>query len=102
MCAETESNQKHAPAKKIYSSKSFTFSTDSKKPSVQDPEPARTPAGHIVVVNEEVVLGAHAAEEFGHVVGKQEGRLARGPRAAVRSNTRSGVPRKKQPTRGEC
>ena len=63
---------------------------------------ARTSAGHIVVVNEEVVLGAHAAEEFGHVVSKQEGRLARGPRAAVRSNTPSGVPRKKQPTRGEC
>ena len=77
MCAETESNQKHAPAKKIYSSKRFTFSTDSKKPSVQDRNrAARTPAGHIVVVNEEVVLGAHAAEEFGHVVGKQEGRLA--------------------------
>ena len=37
---------------------------------------ARAPAGHIVVVNEEVVLGAHAAEEFGHVVGKKEGCLA--------------------------
>ena len=30
---------------------------------------------HIVVVNEEVVLRAHAAQELGHVVSKQKGCL---------------------------
>ena len=48
--------------------------------------PPKFSQGHIVVVDEEVVLGAHAAEEFGHVVGKQKGCLT-WPMASTYSNT---------------